>query len=323
MKIIKRVLAELGKHQRFLITTHARCDGDGLGSELALAAMLKRLGKTAYIVNDGVPAELGFLPGVDKVGRGIKDLPTPDKYDALIILDAGGVDQLDWIWPRLPKNKPIINIDHHPSNDISGVVNWVNEDMAAVGEMVYRLILATRLKITKDIATCLYVSLDTDTGHFCFSNTTPYSHIMAARLLETGIKVREVIKPLYENKLMGDIQLFAECIRNIKLLLSGKVATALLTRAMFRKFRSTGSESQTYLTVLRSIKGVKVALLFRESERGPVKVKVSVRSEAPIDADKLMQNFGGGGHHRAAAATLKMPLARAYAKVISRIKKIL
>ncbi|MDI6733689.1 MAG: bifunctional oligoribonuclease/PAP phosphatase NrnA [Planctomycetota bacterium] len=326
--LINRILRVVKKHRHFLITGHARADGDCLGSELSLARMLSRMGKKVRIINPvSIGRELLFLPGAKQVEvfREGDKLPV-NNIEVIFIVDSGGLGRLEEMEESIRgilnrRNRPfLINIDHHPSNGNFGDINWVDYKRSSVGEMVYLLIKQSGIKIDKEIATNLYVSLDTDTGHFCFSSTTPMSHLIAAELIRKGVKIREVYKKIYEEKTLGEMKLLIECLKRARLALKGKVVWSVLTREMYRKYKATPSDSQNYLSFLRTIKGVRIALLFRETEKGRLLIKVSIRAEEPIDADKLVRPLGGGGHHRAAGLTLNPPLKKAYQQLINHIK---
>ena len=327
-QVISKILGVVKKHRRFLITGHARPDGDCLGSELALARMLTRMGKSAYIVNYGsVSRELFFMPGVKHVKFYRKGDRLPDNIDVVFIVDSGGLSRLEELEKPIrlmlsADKKPfLVNIDHHPSNGDFGDINWVNAKSSSVGEMIYLLIKQSGTSIDNEMATNLYVSLDTDTGHFCFETTTPMSHLIAADLIENGVRVRDIYKKIYEDKTAGEMGLFVECLRRVKLSLNGRVAWSILTRGMYRKYGATPTDSQNYLSTIRAIEGVKVALLFKETEQNPLQIKVSIRTDRPIDADGLVKALGGGGHHRAAGLTMKTPIKKACQQLINHIKK--
>jgi len=324
--VISKILGVMKKHRRFLITGHARPDGDCLGSELALARMLTRMGKSAHIVNYGsVSRELFFMPGIKHIKFYRPGDKLPDDIEVVFVIDSGGLSRLEELEAPIRRmfatgKKPVlINIDHHPSNGDFGDINWVNAKSSSVGEMIYLLVRQSGISIDKAMATNLYVSLDTDTGHFCFETTTPMSHLIAADLIEKGVRVRDIYKNIYEGKSIGEMRLFVECLRRTKLALNGRVAWSVLTRQMYRKHGATPTDSQNYLSTIRAIEGVKVALLFKETEQNPLSIKVSIRTDRPIDADGLVKALGGGGHHRAAGLTMKPPVQKACGQLIKHI----
>ncbi|MEK7449934.1 MAG: bifunctional oligoribonuclease/PAP phosphatase NrnA [Planctomycetota bacterium] len=318
--VIRQILHLIKQHKKFLITTHVRCDGDAVGSELAIKSMLNRMGKIAHIVNvGGISKELMFLPGIQEVANGVKHLLS--SYDAIIVVDSGSFERLGEMRLALPPHRPIINIDHHLSNDNFGAINWVAPEMSSVGEMVYRLIKTARIPIDKNTATNLYVSLITDTGHFRFASTTPYSHLMASDLLSRGVNLVEVTKSIYNNKTPDEIKLQYDCIKRMKFAENNRIAWIFLTRAMYKKHRTIPRDSQEYLQVLKSIKTVVVAILFRETAEDPLRIKISIRSEPPVDANKLAGHFGGGGHYRASGCTMTGSLKKAERLLISKARQ--
>jgi phosphoesterase RecJ-like protein len=287
------------------------------------------MGKSSHIVNYGsVSRELFFMPGIKQVKFYRKGDKLPDDIEVVFVIDSGGLSRLEELETpvrrMLATDKTfLINIDHHPSNGDFGDINWVNARSSSVGEMIYLLIKQSGISIDKDIATNLYVSLDTDTGHFCFETTTPMSHQIAADLIENGVRVRDIYRKIYEGKTIGEMRLFVECLSRVKLALNGRIAWSVLTRQMYKKHGATPTDSQNYLSTIRAVEGVKVALLFRETEQNPLSIKVSIRTDRPIDADGLVEALGGGGHHRAAGLTMKPPVQKACRQLIKHIKKLL
>lgn len=348
--MIKEIFKLIRKHKRFLITTHMRPDGDGLGSELALRSMLIKLGKSVQVINVGKPSkEYHWLPGFDKI---IFDSYryVSRRYDAVFVLDSGTFDRLGKLREILIPNVPIINIDHHPHSDYFGSINWVDPSVCAVGEMIYRLIKKVKVPIDKDMATNLYIALSTDTGQFSFVSTTPFCHLMARDLLKAGVNLRTVFKQLYENRTLADVRLWVECIRRMKLDESGRIAWTELTQKMYQRFNILPGDSQDYLQVLKTMKGVQIAILFREVATGSLpndatypgsssrhkaagrkstagaslgEIKVSIRTVPPIDAYKLVSYFGGGGHARAAGCALNTSIAKAQRLVLKKAREYL
>ncbi|MBI5367243.1 MAG: DHH family phosphoesterase [Planctomycetes bacterium] len=317
---IRAILAFLRDRRRFLLTTHLRVDGDALGSEIALARMLAKLGKSADIVNeDPVPAEFRFLPGADAVAHGRRALHGP--YDAMIVVDSGTYPADSGLRRILPPDLPILNIDHHTSNDRFGTLNWVAPSLGSVGEMIYRLCRGAGVALDPDMALGLYVSMVTDTGRFSFSNTSAYAHLIAAELLGHGIDPGRVTNELYGNKSLAELRLQAETIRGVRLASGGRLAWFGMTRALFRRCGVEPGDPQEYVNLLKSVRGVKMALLFREVEE-PGKVRVSIRSESGYDASVLAQAFGGGGHRRAAGCTCDGRLADVSRRVLARARRI-
>lgn len=314
--IIAKILDEVRKSKTFLVTTHVGCDGDGVGSGLALISMLRKMGKRAHMVADhGIGREFRFLPGSDDVGSGPKDLW--QKYDWAFVVDSGSFERLERVGRALPQGMRIVNIDHHLSNGLYGSINWVDPRIGATGEMVYRLIRASGIRMDRDIALCLYISLVTDTGRFSFTSTSSNSHLIAADLLSFGLDPGDVTRRLYRSKSLGELRLQAEVIRKVHFAGGRRLAWASLTLHQFRRFKTVVTDSQEYVDLLKSIDGVEVAILFREmGGDDKVKVKVSIRTDGLVDGSAVMKHFGGGGHRRAAGCMLDGHLTQAASAVV-------
>lgn len=319
--IVRRILKIIAKGKRFLVTAHVRSDGDALGSALALNGMLKKMGKLSHVVCDrGVSHSYAFMPGAKGVGDGPKSLR--NEYDAMIVVDCGNRYRLERVGAALPKELFTINIDHHASNERFGDINWIDPSYSSTGEMAYDLIKASRVVIDKAMATNAYVAIVTDTGKFSFSNTTPRTHLNAAELISHGVQPAFINNKLYREKSIGHVRLLGECIRSLKLSPDGEVGWVLLTQAMCRRCGFEPGETQEFIEMIKSLMGVRVALLFREAsdER---KVKVSFRTDLGIDGTKLAGRFGGGGHPRAAGCSIDGSVKTAEKAVIGFVRKYL
>jgi phosphoesterase RecJ-like protein len=300
---INEILTFVKKHNNFLVSTHARGDGDAIGSALAVNMMLRKMRKNSVIVIDkGVGDELSFLPGADTVSDDLSLLR--NCYEGLFVVDSASFDRLEEAQKSLSPSIFIINIDHHISNTRFGDINWIDPNSGSTGEMIYKLIKTSGVKIDEDIASNLYVAIITDTGRFCFSNTKPESLICGAELISYGASPSELAKNIWRNKRIGQLRLLAECINRIRFEKGGKIAWVTLTRKIMRKSGYVPIDTQEYVEAVKSIKGVEIAILFRETEQ-PCKIKVSFRTENGINGEKIASLFGGGGHPRAAGATIE------------------
>ncbi len=168
---IEKVIAQIRKHNNFLIITHANSEGDALGSELALCLLLRGIGKKVTLVNeDPVPAEYAFLPGADLV-QTFRERYRRKTFGAYIFVDCAELSRSGSLAHMPFAGKPVINIDHHISNTNFGTVNWVDPDASSASEMVYRLYKKMGIAFTRESALQLYVGIMTDTGSFKYSNT--------------------------------------------------------------------------------------------------------------------------------------------------------
>ena len=309
---IRRILRFLRSHDRFLCSGHVRSDGDALGSQLALHHFLRAMGKRSHVVCDeGVMPDLAFLPGAGGVGGSPRDLRGP--YAAVLTCDSGALSRLERITAAVTDGTAVINIDHHASNERFGTIDWVDPSYAATGEMIYDLIAQSGVRLNRAMAECIYVALTTDTGRFSFSNTSVRSHLIAADLLTHGVKPAAVHHHLYRNRTPEELRLFCEALRGMQR--RGPVAWITLTRALERRCGSAPADTQAYIDAVKSVRGVRVAMLLREMPK-PGEIKVSWRTEPPIDGVRLAKRFGGGGHPRASGATYRGTLKEAERAVI-------
>jgi bifunctional oligoribonuclease and PAP phosphatase NrnA len=303
MKAPEDLLRKIRQGNRFLLTSHVNPDGDAIGSELGLARLLRRLGKGAVVWNrDATPTLYRPLPGSDRIHVG-EEPPAgfPDVFDATIVLECPSPDRTG-IEKYLPE-RPVINIDHHLGNQCYGAVNWVDSAAPAVGEMVYRLSQGLKVALEPEVASCLYLTLVTDTGGFRFANATPAAFEAAAALVRDGAHPEQVSQWLYESQPLGVVRLLGEMLQTLQIHEGGRVATGRLTREMFARVGASPGDSEGLIDHLRSIAGVDAVALIREREDGSH--KVSLRSRGEVDVEKIARHYGGGGHRNAAGFTLE------------------
>ncbi|MCC7195539.1 MAG: DHH family phosphoesterase [Gemmatimonadaceae bacterium] len=284
------------------ISTHVSADGDGCGSEAALALLLAQKGIDAVIVNPTPwPAMYSYLldGGVrDESARGAAALAAAGR---LVIVDIGTVDRMGALAPAaraLPL--PPLVIDHHPPGDeLPGGVGVVDASACAAGELIYDIAVTAGLEITPHIATALYTALLTDTGGFRFSNTTARCLALASRLVAAGVDPEVMYRRIYASMSVGRLHLLREVLETLDVDPAGVASVAIPASALDRHGVSA-DELDGLAEYPRSIAGTRLALLFRDLGHG--RVKVSFRSIAGIDANLLARSFGGGGHARAAGA---------------------
>lgn len=321
MKVPTELLQLLLSSDKILVASHLGPEGDAIGSALALALGLRRLGKTVEVVcHEGVPKRYKFLPSADK----IKSEPTFEPK-ILVLVDCADLRRAD-----LPKrfkqksNLPTIVIDHHPQK--SGRKNekrieWVNSKAAATAEMIYELLRALKIPIRIEIATCLYSGLISDTGVFQFRNTTPKTLRLAAFLLEHGVDPQELAYRIWEVRSFEATKLLARCLLKVKFEPEIGLAWSVLTAKDFERTGTTDEDTENFVNFIRAIEGTKVAILFREVK--PSFVKVSLRSKGGTDVAAIARRFGGGGHIAAAGCKLNSPLRLALKQVLSEVRKVL
>jgi phosphoesterase RecJ-like protein len=301
--------------ERILISVHKSPDGDALGSQLALMLALEKLHKKVTAHNlDPVPEIYRFLPNADRIKTG---LSVQGRYDAYIVVDAdpSRTGLFDKEYPA----DSVINIDHHVTNSHEWPLTWLDPNAAACGEMIYNLIRELGVTIDRDIALCLYTAIFTDTGSFRYSNTSPASMKIAAEMLEVGADPWIVTENVYESFAYRRLKLLGEVLAGMERTEDGRVAWVVVTDALFRKTGTTAEDTDSFINFVRSVKGVEVAVLIRQT--GESQYKLSLRSKGRIDLSGLAQSFGGGGHKNAAGGIMNGALEDVKRTVVSRVAK--
>jgi phosphoesterase RecJ-like protein len=301
LETVKDIILSCG---RFFLTTHVNPDGDGLGSELALARFLRKLGKHAEIGNHNrTPDNYEFLDPEKEI---VSFEPQRDAgrilgADVILILDTNQPDRLRSLEPAVRESKAAkIVIDHHLDATPFADQYLLDEDATSTGEIVYRLLASINADlIDKDIAGALYTAIMTDTGSFRFPRTDPEVHAITADLIRRGADPMELYSGVYENWSLGRMRLLGEVLTSMKTAYDGKLAYLVCTQKMFQDTGTTEIETDNFTTYPMSVKGVVVGILINELPNG---VKISFRSKGEIPINQLAKEFGGGGHKNAAGA---------------------
>ena len=299
----ERIIAALEANDVFLILTHINPDGDSIGSLVALRGVLRDRGKECCALFPGeMPPEYRFLLGGEDLPRSV---PLHQTWDAVVVLDVPSISRLPLsLNRRMPPCKELINIDHHETNDIRGTLNWVDSSASSVGEMLCRLLEHAQYRVSSEVATALYTAIVTDTGSFRFPNTSASSLEAAARLLTYGANAAHVAEQVYGTHSLQKFRLLALALGTLQTRVSGNVATMWVTKEMLQKTGASAVEADGFINYPRDIKGVEVAVLFKE-EGPPGEVKVSLRSRRKdVLVSRVAERFQGGGHPAAAGCTL-------------------
>lgn len=313
MNDLAAVVKLLDQEDRFLLTTHLHPDGDGLGSMLALGRALKNRGKRlAMVLTEGVPGPYTFLSGANDVGR---EMPVDLVPSILISLDCGDRERMG-IPPLADPGLPVVNIDHHLTNDFYGRLNLVDPGAAATGEVVHRILIAGDYRLDRQIATALYVAVATDTGFFRYTNATRGALAMAARLVEEfDLEPGRIAEVVHEQKTLNAVKLLGAVLTTLRVSLGGIVAWMYLSQEMLVRHPVELEETEGFINYARSIIGVEIALFFKETRED--EVRVSWRSGPNADVSRLAAYFGGGGHARAAGCTIPGSLEKAVEQVLA------
>lgn len=319
---LSRVKELLEQSHRIVITTHVNPDGDGISSELALYLFLKKLGKNVVVTNrDPIPEMFAFLPEVDKI-HVAEQLPIDS--DLIVVLDCGGLDRTGLKIEGDPKPKVVV-IDHHLTNDQAGEVNLLDSGASATGELVYYLIREMEeengARMDYPIALCLYTSIFTDTGSFRYSNSSPEALSVASHLLTYGVNSWDVAEHVYESRSYATLKLMAYFLKTLGLSQEGRFSWGSIRREYLEKTGTREEHTDGFVNYARSIKGVEVAILFREMDSNTV--KISMRSKGKVNVAAMAEKFGGGGHFNAAGCVMHGSLKEAQNRMLQVVSQSL
>jgi bifunctional oligoribonuclease and PAP phosphatase NrnA len=307
------------RHQNFVLTTHVRPDGDGLGSMLALDAVLRRMGKKVCLtVASTFPPRYRFLDPQSRVQR--FTLPGEDfrNADAVVVLDTGTWNQLGDFGTFLRGHSAAkAVIDHHLTQDDLGAIRFVDVTAEATGRLVYEAIGALGEPLDREVATGLFVAVAMDTGWFRHANAQAPAYALASELIRAGAQPEVLYDMLFENNSLGRLKLTGLVLSRLQALHGGKVAFTEIRRSDYEATGATPQDSEDLVNYTRSVEGVEVGLLFMEQPKGGV--KVSFRSRAAIDVARIAEKFGGGGHRLASGATIDAPLEEARDRVLKAV----
>ncbi|WP_195987776.1 bifunctional oligoribonuclease/PAP phosphatase NrnA [Clostridium sp. D53t1_180928_C8] len=304
------------------ITYHVSPDGDAVGSVLALFNALKSLNKDCYILSkDTLSDNLKFLKGSDEVTGEI--IEPDDETDIVVVLDCGNLERVSANLKQFTGT--IVNIDHHLSNDKYGDINYIDSNAAATAEIVFELLNLMGINfdeansVIKDIGTCMYTSIVTDTGGYRHSNVTERTHKISAALKKIGVDNTFIYQSLFDNKDFSRIKLIGKALSNMQLILNGKVALLELDKAFTEDLGIDIGDTSDIISYGLQIKGVEVTLLLKEVEDG---VKASLRAKSYVDVRKIAEVFDGGGHIRASGIKIKnMSMEEAKYEILNEIQK--
>jgi phosphoesterase RecJ-like protein len=319
-KISSDLLKLIKNNHSFLIVGHINPEGDSIGSSLALALGLKKIGKkdVRVVSSDPVPENLKFLPSSSLVKHNIPR----KKYDVAILVDCNHIERTGFT--SLNSLKTAV-IDHHvlPDNaDRSDFCKSVSASLidpaaAAAGLLVYKVLSALNINFDKKIATNLYTALLVDTGGFRYSNSSPEALKVASQLVKSGAAPWKISKALYENSPFSAMKLQGLSLATLER--KDGMAWITVTNAMFKKTGTNAEDCEEFVDLPRRIKGIKVAIFFRQD--GYRLYKVSFRSKGKANVQRIAKSFGGGGHVAAAGCKVRGSLKEVQNRVFRVVRK--
>jgi bifunctional oligoribonuclease and PAP phosphatase NrnA len=313
-------------HDRFLVTTHVRPDGDALGSEVGMAGLLRQKGKDVRVVNSSpMPPRYDFLDPDKQLfewfGAVVKPAQLADR-EVAIILDLSSWNQLGdmaELIRRFPG--PRVVIDHHVSQDDLGATVFKDSTAEATGMLVLKAFPALGGQLTPEISQGLLTAIAMDTGWFHHSNTRAGTLRAVADLVDAGAPINQIYRNLFEQNTLARLKLIGETLRNLKTDMGGRVAYATITKDDLLKSGAIPQDSEDLVDFTVSLRGVDLGLLFSEQLRGGA--KVSIRTRSGVDCAALAAQFGGGGHKEAAGATINAPMAECVTRVLEAARRTL
>jgi bifunctional oligoribonuclease and PAP phosphatase NrnA len=293
---LARIVGEIRGRQRFVIASHARPDGDAIGSSMAMAYALRAMGKEARVVSrDPAPPPMLVFPGVAEIE--VVDR-VDDPGDAVIIMECGdvartGIAGLDAGF--------VINIDHHPGNSMYGALNWFELGAAACGEMVFDLVRALGVPLSHDIAVHIYIAILTDTGSFHYSSISPQTFDICRQCMEAGVNPPAVARSIFDSNNLGRLKLFGAVLSGMELDPTGRLAIVMVDHALAERCGGTYEDTEGLINLPLTVKEIVAVVFFKENAPGDW--RVSLRSKGAIDVNVVAKEFGGGGHKNASGCS--------------------
>jgi phosphoesterase RecJ-like protein len=294
---IQEIVDAIRGRRRFVVSSHARPDGDSIGSQLAMAYALRALGKEVRVINaDPAPQPLMAFAGVAEIEIAAR---ADGDFDAAVIMECGelartGVAGLDRFF--------VINIDHHPGNTGYGQINWFDAAAAACGEMVFELVRALGAPLSLEVATHIYLAILTDTGSFHYSSISPRTFDICRETLEAGVDPVLVARNVYDSNNMGRLKLFGAVLSAMQIDPTGRIAIVYLDHEMAREAGGTYEDTEGLINLPLTVKEIQAIVFFKQVEGE--QYRVSMRSKGDIDIGAVAKQFGGGGHKNAAGCTV-------------------
>jgi bifunctional oligoribonuclease and PAP phosphatase NrnA len=306
--MVGEVVRQIESRNHFVLTSHARPDGDAVGSLLACWLLLRAMGKEAEpVLKDPVPVIYRPLPHADRI---IQTSRINGRYDAAIVLECDSVQRT-----RLEglENRFLINIDHHLSGRPFANVNWIDPAASSTAELIYRLALAAEVPITPEMATCLYTAVLTDTGSFCYPGTNAHTFELAQELVKRGADPVHIARDVYFANPTSKMRLLGAALRTLQR--EGPLAWMHCTHQDMEATGALEEDAEGLVNYALAIAGVEVAAFFRQTAGG--RFRVSLRSKGGLNVAAVAEMFGGGGHHCASGFPIDGPLPAAVDRILT------
>lgn len=307
-----------------IITTHVGPDADGIGSQIALALALEKLGKQIYCVNEEELESRYKYLDKNSVVKGSKkfNLKKIKKIDLLIVVDANSIERIgDTLKEISQKSNDLLFIDHHPTSEEFIALHCIDTSSAATGEIIAKLIKEMNIKYSFEMALALYTAIIIDTSSFQYPTVSPATHESVSKLLETGISPPLAMKEIYGQNEISFYHFLGKILSKTKVSKSKKVIYVEIGAKDLSKFNIDPEDTHGIINQLLSYKPAEIICMFREIEKSMT--KVSFRSMGKINVGSIAQALGGGGHSHSAATTINLPLKKCISHVLDKVELIL
>jgi bifunctional oligoribonuclease and PAP phosphatase NrnA len=298
--MFQRIKEILANGREFMVVSHIDPDGDSIGSAFALSLALEKLGKeTVVYLKDKVPYRYEFLP---RPGSLVHDIPTK-RFDAIFVVDCGDFFRIGDGYEKFKEKGPIINIDHHNTNEAFGFLNIIDERASSTAEIVYAIIKSLDVRIDYDIAVNIYTAVLTDTGSFRYGSTNSKAFVICEEMMHLGVAPSYVAEKVYESHPKERFLLLRLALANLETYYDDRLAMMCITDEMFEQTGGSKEHTEGFVEFLNEMKGLEVAIVARQI--GKNRYKISMRSKGKIDVASITSRFGGGGHRNAAGCTIE------------------
>lgn len=294
---VQAVAAEIRSRQSFILTSHARPDGDAIGSSVALALALEHLGKTVTVVLEGpIPRQYLAFPAVDRI---VFTTRVDQPADAVILLECSDITR-----PNVAglADYFVINIDHHLGNQSYGQVNWFDSTAAACGELVAELVDELAVPWTRDIAAHLYLAISTDTGGFRYGPITARTFDLCRRIAETGVETSALSRQIFDSFSIGRVKLTGAMLNAMELHHDDRLAVLTFDDALLARSGAAIDDTEGLVNLPLGAREVLAVALLRRQDASTF--RVSLRSKGDVDVRRVAERWHGGGHHNAAGCTV-------------------
>lgn len=290
--------SRISRAKTVAIACHINPDGDAIGSLLSLGLGIESLGKKVYFISpDGIPAKYSCLPGAGRI-----KLEAPEAVDLSIAVDCSNKELLGSAFNVFRNSRHVLEIDHHEFRRPFGDTALIDKEAAAVGELIYILLKALRVRISKEIAQNLLTSIIVETNSFRLPKVRPLTFEICKQLLETKVDFHRLVEMVFWSKTKESALLSGMCMARSKFIREGRLIWSLIRKKDFSYANGKDEDVDNVADEMRSIQGVEIVVLFREKSRN--QLRVSLRSKGRINIAGVAEHFKGGGHFDVAGCVI-------------------